>query len=182
MTSVETLFFTLLASEWRQLALPVQRMHGPAVSVLARGQADVNGANHFSARCLRRLLGLPAPGPNQSLEVSIERQGSREIWTRRFGARQMRSVLDLNAAAGQLSERLGPITLHFRLHRDDDAIDWTLLGASLLGIPLPRALLGNVLSRSGSRDNRYVFDIDTRLPLFGQLVGYHGWLEIIDEH
>lgn len=181
MSVPDTLFHRLLRSEWTQLALPVQRMHGPGVSVLARGRADVSGADNFPARCLRRLLDLPAPGIGQLVEVTIERQGTRETWTRRFEHRQMRSVLALDGATGQLGERLGPVTLHFELRRDGTDIDWALRGAKVLGVALPRALLGKVLSRSGSRDNRYAFDIDARLPWLGQLVAYRGWLEIVDE-
>lgn len=177
----DTLFPTLLGDDWTRIAPPVQRLHGTGASVLALGQADVCGASNFLARGLRRLLGLPAPGPGQPLEVAIERHGCQEIWTRRFGHRQMRSVLNLDAAFMQLSERLGPVTLHFELRRDGTTIEWILHGARVLGIPLPRALLGRVSSRSGARDNRYAFEIDTRLPLLGQLVGYRGWLEIIDE-
>ena len=49
---------------------------------------------------------------------------------------------------------------------------------SVLGLSLPRALCGTVLSRSGARDGRYAFDIDARLPWIGRLVAYRGWLEI----
>lgn len=181
MPAPDTLFPILLANDWPQLAPSVQRMHGPGASVLARGQADVSGASNLPVRCLRRLLGLPAPGPGQPLEIRIEREGCREIWTRHFGVRRMRSILDLDASAGWLREQLGPMTLYFELRRNDSAIDWILRGARLFGMPLPRRLLGSVLSRSGSQDNRYVFDIDTRLPLLGQLVGYRGWLEIVTE-
>ena len=182
MPTFDTLFPTLLGSEWNQIAPSVQRMHGAGASVLARGQADVTGENHLPARCLRRLLGLPASGLGQPVEVRIERHGSRETWTRHFGNRRMHSVLDLDSELMQLSERLGPVNLRFELRRDGTAIDWKLHGASVLGIPLPRALLGSVLARSESRDNRYAFEIDTQLPLLGQLVGYRGWLEIVDEH
>lgn len=179
MPALDTLFPALLANDWSQLAPSVQRMHGPGAAVLARGQADVSGASNLPVCCLRRLLGLPAPGKDQPLEISIEREGCREIWTRHFGGRQMRSVLDLDVSGGLLREQLGPMTLRFELRRDGSAIDWALRGASLFGMPLPRRLLGSVLSRSGSHDNRYAFDIDTRLPLLGQLVGYRGWLEIV---
>jgi hypothetical protein len=50
----------------------------------------------------------------------------------------------------------------------------------LLGIPLPRWISGEVLSRSGSRNGRYAFEVDVRMPLIGTLVSYRGWLEIVD--
>jgi len=174
------LFPDLLGDDaWRQLPTAVRAMHGTTTTVHASGMADVAGAGHFPARCLRRLLGLPAPGQQQALQLTIERDGSRETWTRRFAGGQMRSVLTTSADNRQLHERLGPVTLCFELRRDGEAIDWQLHGVRLCGVPLPRALFGPVLSRSGAEDGRYAFRIDTRLPLLGQLVAYRGWLEII---
>lgn len=180
MTSNQALFPALLGEHWHLLATPVQQMHGDAPHVLARGAADVEGAINLPIRWLRHLLGLPEPGLQQPLEVTIERRGAREIWTRRFAGKQMRSVLDRVTNASLLSERLGPITLRFELLRDDRTIDWQLRSARMSGLPLPRALFGNVLSRSGTEDGRYIFHIDTQLPLLGRLIAYRGWLEIVD--
>jgi len=172
------LFPALLAPvDWPQLAPVVQRMHAEGSVVQASGRADVDGATHVVARLLRRLLCLPEPGAGQAIAVTIERYASHERWSRQFHRGHMCSTLRAGKD-GQLRERLGPATLCFALHRDDDAIDWQLRGVRILGLPLPRALRGTVLSRSGVRAGRYAFDIDVRLPLVGRLVAYRGWLEI----
>jgi hypothetical protein len=178
------LFPDLLGPEaWRQLPDVVQAMHGSSPRLHANGLADVAGAGHFPACLLRRLLGLPSPGPQQALALTIERQGTREIWTRRFTKRRMQSVLDRRDDSPLLYERLGPATLSFALRHDSDAIDWQLHSLHILGLPMPRALHGHVLSRSGIRDGRYHFSVDVRLPLLGQLIAYQGWLEPVpDEH
>ena len=174
----ESLFSNLLGDDaWQQLAPIVQAMHGATTPLETRGVADAAGDNHIPARWLRRLLGLPQPGAGQPLTVTFERQGTREIWTRRFTRRRMRSVLDRRDGSPLLYERLGPARLGFALHHDCDAIDWQLCSAHLLGLPLPRALQGTVLSRSSVRDGRYHFQVDVRLPWLGQLVAYDGWLE-----
>jgi hypothetical protein len=172
------LFPMLLGREWDALDEPVRRMHGDAPRLCARGEADVGGATNLVARLLRRMVGLPAPGTRCQLGFSIEREGNREIWKRNFSGSSMRSVLD--SAGGRLRERLGPMAFLFDLHRDGDAIDWKLRSTRLLGIPLPRWMSGNVLSRSGSRDGRYTFEVDVQMPLIGTLVSYRGWLEIVD--
>jgi hypothetical protein len=177
MTST-ALFPDLLGdAAWRSLPIAVQAMHGSAPTLHASGQADVAGAGHFPARCLRRLLGLPPPGPQQPLALTIERHGTREVWTRRFTDRRMQSVLDRRPDSPLLYERLGPAMLGFTLHRDGDAIDWQLCRLHVFGVPMPRALRGRVLSRSGMRDGRYHFSVDVRLPVLGQLIAYEGWLE-----
>lgn len=182
MPTPPALFPSLLgAAEWAQLAAPVQRMHGGGKLVHAVGYAAVEGGGRLPARWLRRLLRLPEPGADQALAVTIERCYGQEIWTRRFARGHMRSTLR-SVDGVQLHERLGPVSLHFKLRRDGDVIDWHLCGARLLGMPLPRWLFGDVLSRSGAHDGRYTFHIDVRLPLIGQLVAYRGWLEMTDEH
>jgi hypothetical protein len=140
----------------------------------------VSGAAHLPARLLRRLLGLPEPGPAQVLEVLIERHAGHETWTRRFAHGRMRSRLARSRGGHRLHERLGPVTLHFELCRDGDAVDWRLCGGQLLGLPLPRAWFGTVRSRSGAQGGRYAFQIDAHLPLLGQLIAYRGWLESTD--
>lgn len=174
------LFPALLGdADWALLAPPVQRMHGDAGLLIAHGEAQVDGAHHWPARLLRRVLRLPEPGTRQGLRVTIQRDARGETWTREFARGRMRSTLRQHDRA-QLREQLGPISLHFSLHRDGEAIDWRLQRVHLLGLPLPRALAGQVLSRSGARHGRYAFTIDARLPLLGRLVSYDGWLEIDD--
>ena len=182
MTRMAPLFPTLLGPDvWQALPAPVQRMHGSPVRIVAEGEADIDGAPHLVARLLRRLLGLPEPGPRQPLRVVITPDGMRETWARQFVSRRMQSVLSHREGSPLLYEQLGPTTLGFVLRRDGDAIDWSLRKVWAFGIPLPRACVGNVLSRSGCVDGRYTFTVDTRLPLIGRLVAYRGWLEIVPD-
>lgn len=163
------------------MAEPVRRMHGGALSLRAHGQAEVDGARHVFARLLRRVLGLPEPGAGQAITLTIERVGSRETWTRHFASRRMRSVLEPASEGGRLRERLGPVSFHFELRRAEDAIDWVLLEGRFLGMRLPRGVFGSVSSRSLAEHGRYVFHVDTRMPLIGRLVSYRGWLEVEHE-
>ena len=182
MTNMTPLFPTLLGPDaWQALPPPVQRMHGSPVRIVAEGEADIDGATHPVARLLRRLLGLPEPGPRQLLRVNITPDGLQETWARQFVSRRMQSVLSRREGSPLLYERLGPTTLGFILRRDGDAIDWSLRRVWVFGMPVPRACFGNVLSRSGCTDGRYTFTVDTRLPLIGQLVAYHGWLKILPD-
>ncbi|MDN5923646.1 MAG: DUF4166 domain-containing protein [Xanthomonadales bacterium] len=181
MDTLRALFPSLLGAQWTALAEPVKHMHGDAPRVLARGRADVDGAPHLPARCLRRLFGLPEPGPQQALTVTIQRDGCRETWSRQFASGPMVSTLDRSRNGERLHERLGPLTFVFELQADGAAINLQLRGARMLGLPLPRALCGRVDSRSAAQAGRYTFAIDVKLPLLGQLVAYRGWLEIVDE-
>ncbi|WP_188797622.1 DUF4166 domain-containing protein [Dyella nitratireducens] len=178
METSDALFPALLKNAWHDLPGPVRSMHGSAPRILARGKADVEGDGNAVVRALRCLLKLPSPGPEQTLEVCIERRGNHETWTRRFAHGRMQSTLRHDASATHLLEQLGPVTLRFTLCPDAHGIAWHLNGARMLGMPLPRRWLGTVLSHSGEHNGRYAFTIDTRLPWIGRLVAYRGWLEI----
>jgi hypothetical protein len=181
METNDALFPALLKPAWHDLPGSVRAMHGATPRILARGKADVQGDGNVMLRTLRWLLKLPPPGPEQALELCIERQGHREIWTRRFARGQMQSTLRHDATATHLWEQLGAVTLRFTLRPDADGVAWQLNGARVLGIPVPRSWLGTVHSHSGERDGRYAFTVDTRLPWLGRLVAYRGWLEIVTD-
>ncbi len=179
MTMDASLFPALMGPAWAALAPPVCRAHGGCHSVTLRGHADVAGADNPAARLLRRLLGVPAPGPAQPLVVEIVRDGDGERWTRRFARGRMQSRL----SAGPdrlLHERLGPVLLCFGLEAGGGAILWHLRGARVLGLPLPRRWLGQVLARSGADGDRYAFMVEASLPGIGRWIGYRGTLEVDD--
>jgi hypothetical protein len=181
MTSKPGLFPMLLGRDWKQLSAEVKRMHGPCPkSLLARGIADVEGSPQWIVRLLRRKLRLPSPGQQQPVEVSIERCDAHETWARRFGSDLMRSRLCRAPDAPLLMEKLGIVTLFFALTREHEAIDWQLRAVRLFRLPMPLRWFGTVHARCASMNGRYTFQIDTRLPLLGQLVAYRGWLEIVD--
>jgi hypothetical protein len=182
MNTTDALFPSLIGeTAWHRLPQTVRRMHGSNIPVLARGKADVEGDDNILLHALRRVLGLPPPGPDQALDVRIERQDTHEIWTRRFARGRMQSTLRRDATATYLLEKLGPVTFRFTLHPDAHGVAWHLKDARVLGIPMPRGLLGTVLSHSGERDGRYAFTVDARLPWIGRLIAYKGWLEIVTD-
>ncbi len=110
------------------------------------------------------------------VEIDRSREDAREEWTRRFASGHMRSILRAGPAT-QLSERLGPVTLRFLLQVAQGEIVWTLVGARMLGLPIPRALLGRVSARSGARGDSYHFSVSAELPGIGCWIAYDGTLE-----
>lgn len=179
MTGDLFLFSAVLGERvWHALPAPVREMHGAEPRVRARGRADVEGATHWPARMLRRVLRLPRPCVDQRIDVLIERDGMRESWTRQFELGRMHSRLDGGTTVPPtMHERLGPVTFEFNLCPDAVGIDWHLRKLRFLGIPMPAFLYGRVQARCDAHEGRYRFDIDARLPLLGQLVAYRGWLE-----
>ena len=166
---------------------------GPAFDSLPpvlRGIHDARPRKEFSGRCsvssgrgwLARVVALFASLPRESnddvaVHVVIERSESsesRETWTRQFGEQRMQSTI--RAGRDVLEERFGPVVLQFGLTAEAHRIVWTLRGARLLFVPVPKALFAGCGAFETIVDGRYCFDARAGMAGIGLLVHYKGWL------
>jgi hypothetical protein len=106
--------------------------------------------------------------------VTFEPVGASEHWSRQFGSAPFRSVQ--YERGGFLFERVGPTTFVFTALASAEGLALRLDGFRVLGVPLPRLLHPAVRTFECECDGRYRFEVEARLPLFGLLVRYHGWL------
>lgn len=166
----------IIGGELSALPAPVQAFHRAALPARFAGRVDVEPAEHPLARLLARLIGLPTREQHGALVVEVQPTAEGERWTRQFDGRQMSSSLTADGAL--LIERLGPLRLVFRLHAAARGIRWQLRSLRLFGLPLPRALAGDVWAQESAEGGHYHFDVGARLPLIGLLVAYRGRLEV----
>lgn len=169
------LYKRLLGARYETLPARVCELHdltGPSVWV---GRADVERGASLIARIGAVLTSLPPAGADQPLRVSFEPNGDTEIWQRRFGHSVFRTVQF--AHGDLLCEYVWPVTFLFALVPSADGLALRLQGLRVLGLPLPRLLHLTITTIESERDGRYRFQVDARLPLFGLLVRYAGWLE-----
>lgn len=171
------LFRELLGAGLDRVPAVVRALHEQPLPHRFAGRARVQAARGMLAHGLARVAGLPAHSGESSVEVTIERDGDGEVWTRHFPPRPMRSRLWQRD--GVLHEQLGPVLLRFRLQAHAGGIDWKLLSAHGLGVRVPHALLRGIHARESVQDDgRYRFDVGAVLPLFGHVVAYAGWLDV----
>lgn len=169
------MYRALLGAQFDALPEAVRAVHSGEASTMLTGRCDVErGASRLSA-LIGLVAGLPKAGRDVPLRVRIERDAARECWTREFAGRPMRSVLC--AREGVLEERLGPGTFRFALERFPGGLRWRLVGARILGVPMPLAWFAGVEARESAEDGAYRFDVCARLPVAGLLVRYRGALE-----
>ena len=134
-----------------------------------------SAARSLPSRIAAAIAGLPPEGPDQPLVVTFEPVGETEVWSRRFGKALFRSVQ--YERGGLLHERVGPTTFVFTPVATTEGLALRLDGFRVLGIPLPRPLHPTVRTFEREHHGRYEFEVEARLPLFGLLVRYAGWLE-----
>jgi len=91
------------------------RFHLGDASVHGVGVVDVRRGGSWRARCLCALLRLPGSGETVPLTVRIVRSPGRELWSRRFGSRELTSRQLRSDSA--VRERKGPLELRMRAVR-----------------------------------------------------------------
>jgi Domain of unknown function (DUF4166) len=72
--------------------------------------------------------------------------------------------------------RIAVCRLIMGVSADSSGLQLTMLGSRLLGVPLPRFLVPQIRAVETEQNGRFHFDVEARLPGFGRLVHYRGWL------
>ena len=163
-----------LGDAFTQLPDTIQRAHVGKIRL--SGYARVTRGNGL-ARWLGDIMGLPTAADRVAMTVEGNHLADRMIWNRRFGDRQFRSCFRLDG--GRLIESLGPFRLWLRLEVRDQRLHYVLERATILGLPVPRALAPQLEAWEGEHDGRYDFAVEVRLPVLGRLVRYEGLLELM---
>jgi uncharacterized protein DUF4166 len=169
------LYRRVLGSRFDELPGRVRELHDLDGVRVWNGRASVERGKSLPSRIAGALSGLPPEGPDQPLSVTFEPVGTSEVWLRRFGSALFRSVQ--YERGGFLRERAGPTTFVFTVLASAEGLALRLDGFRVIGVPLPRLLHPAVRTFECEREGRYEFEVEARLPLFGLLVRYAGWLE-----
>jgi Domain of unknown function (DUF4166) len=175
-----SLYRRILGPAFAELPPTLQALHDGTRATAWQGRADVGRGSSPAMRLLATLFQLPPAGPDQMLTLTFDLDGDREIWTRTFGDSRFRSVQF--ERDGQLHETVGPgrlamCRLIMGVSADSSGLQLTMLGTRLLGVPLPRFLVPQIRAVESEQNGRFHFDVEARLPAFGRLVHYRGWLE-----
>jgi hypothetical protein len=172
-------FQQLLGADFAMLPEPVRRLHGLAGNATTAGRADIVATRGLLPWLLCNVSGLPAPGRDVPVTVAFDIDGrGGEFWRRRFAGRRYQSGFSVGDGrrAGLLCERLFPFVFFHRLTPSTEALRWDLVGWRLFWLPLPRFLMPPTVCLESGDGDRFVFDIDVKFAMIGQLIHYRGWL------
>ena len=168
----------MLGDAYDELPRPVRVLHDAPDATVFRGIGSVLRGG-FVASIMGFFASLPGAQDNAPLHVTIEKHGTNETWRRDFDGDVMTS--ELSEREGYLSEKIGPLRFTFALSAENGAIVWRVHKVSMLGIPLPAALFGDVSAREFAGDDLYRFQVLASLPLVGRLIEYRGELQVDPE-
>lgn len=171
----DSLFETTLGPDIAGLPPLVRHVHA-GQPLRLRGRAAIEGAPHPADRIIARLFGFPGTTPDAEAEITLDRRGDREIWTRRFGGKAFRSTLRAASSPRRVFERFGPFRFELELTPYRGGFELNIVGWGLGSLRLPGALAPKAPARAFMDDRgRYRFDVAISLPLVGRIVRYRGW-------
>lgn len=145
-------------------------VHAPCrISTQAYGQPRPSRPPFQLLLCAEVAV-LPAPGRDVRVTVAfhVDRQGG-EFWRWRFAGGATMRV----RCGSRRTRRIAGREVFHRLTPSPQGLRRNLVGR---WPPLPRWLISPTLCSESGNGDRFVFDIDVKFPLIGQLIHYRGWL------
>ena len=176
------LYPAALGATFDTLPTALRAFHAGRIETHWQGRATVTRGSNPVARMVANLFGFARAGADQPVHVTVTPTAQGETWSRRIGHSRYRSSQHRAPLAGHVSERFGPVRVTLKLVWCPATGSLCLIPHhwSLLGLPLPRALLPSGDSFEHASDGRFNFDVTIRAPLIGLIVAYRGWLEPAD--
>ncbi len=169
-----SLYERILGASFQNLSPVLKRIHDSRARKRYVGRCKIERAKGLLARAVALIARLPDSHDDAPVEVMIECHESGETWARRFGAHPMISVL--RDRCHILEERLGAVTLRFKLVATTDSIAWLLCGARFLLFPLPASWFAACTAYETTDGTQYRFDVHAEMRGIGLLVRYRGWM------
>ena len=174
-----SLYQRVLGDAYSQLPVAVQALHAPGAAGCWQGRAQVQRGSGLLSRLLGVVFGFPAAGEQVPVSVAFAPEAGGERWTRTFAGRRFSSLQTEGHGRNEalLVERFGAVSVALAVVVEGGRLQLVPRRWSLLGTPLPRALLPGDQSFEYEVDGRFVFDVEIGAPLVGRIVHYRGTLE-----
>jgi hypothetical protein len=176
--TADALYPATLGPAFAHLPATLQRLHRPGAHAVWTGQAQVTRGKGRIAALVARLFGFPAAGVQPVTVTFTTDQTGCETWARAFGSSLMRSSQE--AGRGRMRhlivERFGPFAFGLALQWRDGRLNILPRRWTLLGLPLPRALMPGGDAWEEEVEGTFRFHVEIKLPLAGPVVTYEGWL------
>lgn len=175
----DALYPATLGPVFAALPATVQALHRPGENAVWQGQASVTRGKGRVAALVARLFGFPAAGVQPVTVTFTTDPAGRETWARAFGSSQMRSTQEAGRGLMRhlVVERFGPFAFGLALQLRAGRLNILPRRWTLLGLPLPRALMPGGDAWEEEAHGTFRFHVEITLPLIGPVVTYEGWLE-----
>ncbi len=173
------LYRQVLGDAFDTLPKQVQHLHNSVATRKWVGQAKVRRGRGLLSKLIGAIIGFPKTADMVPVSVVLSPENGGERWTRNFGGKEFSSLQKLGTGKNNylITERFGMVVVALDLVIKKDRLYLVPRRWSLLGIPLPTALLPGGQSFETQRSGRFNFDVEITVPLIGLIAAYQGELE-----
>jgi hypothetical protein len=168
---VEPLYQRVLGPKFAELHPTLRRFHSLPGGT-ASGRFRVTHAPGRLRKLLLAVMPLPRAGDDLDVPLTVSLSGPGELWVRAFPGSPFITIQ--TERRGLLMERSGPVSFGFTLGVVDGAMTFTMTKFRFAGVPLPLWLGPSVSAVEVPNDNGWTVIVRVTLPLFGQMLEYHG--------
>lgn len=141
------------------------------------GRCSVTPGRGWLAKLALRFAGMPFGGDDIPVRLGVEKEGSAWIWTRDFDGHITRSQLTLDQDMGCVREQFGQVCVWLKPVVANERLEIQILRLSMLRVAFAKVLLPQSKTVEWQDDDgRFRFDVAARMPFFGDLIRYKGWL------
>lgn len=142
-----------------------------------KGRCQVTRGRGMLIALALRIGRFPPTGEDLPVSLTTQKVGEDWLWRRNFAGHLTQSRLSFDAGWNCVREQIGGLTIWIRPVWRQDRLGIEVVRMKICGLPCPKALLPQSFSFEWQdAQGRFCFDISARLPWFGSLIRYHGWL------
>lgn len=176
------LYRRVLGSAFGALPPRVQALHASTAARRWSGLAEVRRGSGLLSRIAAAVVGFPQAAAAVPVTVAFAPEAAGERWTRDFGGQVFSSLQSAGTGRNDylLVERFGVASFAMALVVEKDRLYLIPRRWSLLGVPMPRALMPAGTSFETDADGKFQFEVEIVMPLAGLIVAYQGVLEPVD--
>ncbi|MEM6594201.1 MAG: DUF4166 domain-containing protein [Pseudomonadota bacterium] len=178
-----TLYQKILGARFDALPAPVLKFHAMEKKHRYAGTARIERGRHSLARLTCAVIGFPKAGDNVPVTVTIAPSQLGELWTRNFDGKRFSSFQAEGRGRdeGLIIESFGAIRVALELRLEDGRLYLHPRRWSLLGLPLPSAMLPGGTTFETEQNGRFQFHVEITAPIMGLIVSYKGLLDPVRE-
>ena len=173
------LYRQILGDAFDTLPQQLQALHDETGARSWNGVARVQRGTGMMSKIIGKVFGFPPTGEQIPVTVQFTPEQGGEKWLRTFGTKSFFSIQTPGTGKNEhlLMERFGPITVALALVVQEEKLFLIPRHWSLLGLPLPSALLPSGNSFEAQVNGKFRFDVEISAPVVGLIAAYQGEIE-----
>ncbi|MBX3436671.1 MAG: DUF4166 domain-containing protein [Planctomycetaceae bacterium] len=166
----------LLADGFARLHPALQQLHGSSATLTATGQVDIQHGATVPAKCIARLMRLPAGGREVPLCLKVKRSPGGEHWSRSFPQREL--VSRQTRCRHGLHESFRMMSFDFGLCVVEGNLKIESTRFYLLGLPMPRRFAPHVSAVEWGENGGWRVHVEIQMAGIGLLLRYSGRMSL----